>query len=976
MSFLQPHHGAISPGSHSTVERNHRILVVDDNEAIHDDFRKILGGDAETADFDAEEAAMFGGGVEAPKRGAFDMSFALQGAQALELVKAAVQAGQRYSVVFTDVRMPPGWDGLETAVRLWEADPDLQIVICTAYSDKSWDEMMEKIGHPERVLILKKPFDTIEVMQLAHALTEKWSLLQSSRSNLEQLEHTVNVRTWELQTAHHELEASEQRYRQLSASAPIGIFESDAAGSCLYVNPHWQKIAGLSLAEATGEGWHRIMHPEDSARVRNEWEKAVERGEEFNSEHRYRRLDGEMRWIHARSVVIRSEAGEVIGHVGTVEDITERKQVETQLSQARDAALESARLKSRFLANMSHEIRTPMNGVIGMTNLLLDTQLTPEQQDFAETIRASAEGLLTVINDILDFSKIEAGKMMFEELDFNLHDVVEGTLELLAKQAHAKGIELAGFVEPSVPTRLRGDAGRIRQVLTNLVSNAIKFTATGEVTIRVSCLEDKGRQCELQLQVNDTGIGIGPEAQKGLFEAFNQADVSTTRRFGGTGLGLAICKQLVERMHGRVGVESVPDRGSTFWFTLQLQKQEVRPESEDHGLVNQRILIIDDHFSRGQILQEYLAAWKMRSDLVGGAQALRHLRAAAEEKDSYPLAIIDADLPNVDRLALAREIKTDPQTAGTRLILLTEFGRRFDLTELRGAGISDCRFKPVRQSALFDCLTNTLLETAPPARAPVASSADTSSLHPERILIAEDNAVNQKVALGQLRKLGYRADAVGNGFEALQALSQVPYDIVLMDCHMPGMDGYEAAAAIRQREKGVHRTWIVAMTANAISGDREQCLAAGMDDYVSKPVRTTDLADALERARSRLAAQAEDNAVDPAALTELQSLPGERGERLLPNLIRLFIHNAPQALMDMQKALIAADAHAIEMAAHQLKGSSAQFGARRLQSLCGQLEKIGRAGSLQSAGELLTWTERELKRVINSLEPKLSLSTP
>jgi len=855
---------ASSRKTNPAVERNHRILVVDDNEAIHDDFRKILGADAAEADFDVEEAAIFGDNPTPSRRNGFEMSFALQGAQAFELVKAAVRTGQRYSVVFTDVRMPPGWDGLETAVRLWEVDPDLQIVICTAYSDKSWDEMMDKVGHPERVLILKKPFDTIEVLQLAHALTEKWSLLQSSRSNMEQLERTVSVRTQELQVAHHELQASEQRYRQLSSSAPIGIFESDAGGLCLYVNPHWEKIAGLSLAEAIGTGWHRVMHPEDDHRVRGEWENAVEQGQEFSSEHRYRRPDGEVRWIHARSVVVRSEAGEVIGHVGTVEDITERKQVEAEFSRAHDAALESTRLKSRFLANMSHEIRTPMNGVIGMTNLLLDTPLTGEQREFAETIRASGEGLLTVINDILDFSKIEEGKLMFEELDFNLHEVVEGTLELLANQAHEKRIGLAGLVEPSVPTRLRGDAGRIRQVLTNLVGNAIKFTTKGEVMVRVSCFAEEERCCALRLEVSDTGIGIAPESQKGLFEAFNQADVSTTRRFGGTGLGLAICKQLVERMHGDIGVESVPGKGSTFWFTLRLQKQEARPgaANRNHGPAGQRVLILDESLDR-------------------------------------------PDLPQ------------------------------------------------------------------PPAGAVTLAAKAVFPLRKERVLIAEDNAVNQRVALGQMRKLGYRAEAVGNGFEALQALAHIPYDIVLMDCHMPEMDGYEASTAIRQRENGSHRTWIIAMTANAIKGDREQCLAAGMDDYVSKPVSLGELAEALERAQNHLQKGDGECAVDSKAIAELQSLPGEGSEHFLANLIQLFVRGAPHAIADMRAAFNAADARGVGLAAHQLKGSCAQFGARRLQALCTQLEKSGGTGSLGCMGELVARIEGELCRVIDTLQPTL-----
>jgi len=547
----------------TTSEKPHRILVVDDNTAIHDDFRKILSTDSSATKLDAEEVALFGGSEAVTPHTLFNLSFASQGQEAFELIQSAFEVGERYSLVFMDVRMPPGWDGIETAVKLWGVDPDLQIVICTAYSDKSWEEMIEAVPNPERLLILKKPFDTIEVLQLAHALTEKWSLLQSSRHNLEEMERTVSLRT-------HELQVSEQRFRKLSAHAPIGIFETDASGVITYSNPQLQKIMGLSLHETLGDGWRRSIHPDDASRVFAFWQNVIDQGCESNFEFRYRTPADEVYWVHLRSMPLRSETGETTGHVGSVEDITDRKTIELDLARARDAAVQSGQLKSRFLANMSHEIRTPMNGVIGMTNLLLDTQLSGEQRDFAETIRSSAEGLLTLINDILDLSKIEAGKMHFEELDFNLYDVVEGSLELLSEQANLHKDELLSFIEPGTPTRLKGDTGRIRQVLMNLVGNAIKFTQSGEVVVRVSCKSENEMQCDLRFQVTDTGIGISPEAQQKLFEAFSQADASTTRKFGGTGLGLVICRQLIEKMHGSIGLESFPGAGSTFWFTARL----------------------------------------------------------------------------------------------------------------------------------------------------------------------------------------------------------------------------------------------------------------------------------------------------------------------------------------------------------------------------------------------------------------------
>jgi two-component system, sensor histidine kinase and response regulator len=673
------------------------------------------------------------------------------------------------------------------------------------------------------------------------------------KSHVDQLPLAVERALHEAQVRRERRDA-EARYRSLFESVPVGVFGTTPEGQILRANPTFVKMLGFrDVAQLQhlkpGALW---LNAEDFAR-RNAI--LLREGVIRDYDSHLRRADGSTFWC-AESLIAEYDpvSGRVTEFDGVAVEITDRKRVQQELAQARDAALETARLKSEFLANMSHEIRTPLNGIVGMSELLRDSELSSDQREFADLIGSSADALLIIVNDILDFSKISAGKLVFEEIDFELATVIETVVStLLVKRAEKKGLELILALDPKVPSFVRGDPVRLRQVLTNLLGNAIKFTERGEVVVSISLADVTDREVSLQFQVTDTGIGISAVAQRELFQPFHQADGSTTRVFGGTGLGLAISAQLVKLMGGKIELESELGKGSRFFFNLTFlrSKSDAATSTKYQTLSGLRVLVVDDNKTNRQIVERQIASWGIDSASVSsGSEALVALRESATDSP-FDIAILDLAMPGMDGLMLAQLIKTEPAIANTRLLMMSSLGSRGD-ADAASVPIEAWLTKPVKRSQLYDSLaglmTTEVAVVKPPADATRPEHPLTVKRRRFRILVAEDNLINHAVVTHQLRTLGYPADVVANGAEAVAAFAGGQYQLVLMDCMMPDMDGFEATGELRRREAetGQHTT-IVAMTANALEGDREKCLAAGMDDYLSKPVNMKELAKMLDR---------------------------------------------------------------------------------------------------------------------------------
>ncbi len=673
--------------------------------------------------------------------------------------------------------------------------------------------------------------------------------LTATNQQLQQANEHLTNELAERKLAEQALRDSQQRLSEvelaLNEHALVAI--TDQTGRIIYVNDKFCAISQFSRDELQGETFRLINSGFHSKAFFAQMWQTIGRGQVWQGEVKNRAKDGSAYWVETTIVPCLNAKGKPYQYIAIRTDITARRQNEIELASARDAALEAGRSKSQFLANMSHEIRTPMNGVIGMTGLLAETQLDSEQHDLVKIIRQSGDLLLTIINDILDFSKIEAGKLTFETLDFNLREVIEDTLEMLTETAQAKGLELLGLVASEVPHYLRGDAGRLRQILTNLLNNAIKFTERGEVVLRVAQAADS----MLRFEVTDTGIGISPGDQANLFQPFRQADGSNTRKYGGTGLGLAIARQLVDLMQGEIGVESVPGHGSTFWFTARFAASSpaLPPERAGDALAGLHVLVVDDHATNRRVLALQLENLQLRPQAVASGRAALELLASQRSKgDPFDLVILDMLMPEMDGLTLATAIRADSSLAPTRLVILSSLGHHRAGAGGKLAAVDAYLVKPIKQSKLYDSLAAVMQRhpgAASPAHVLPAPPAAAVPRHAARILLAEDNITNQKVALRLLAKLGYTADTVADGNEVLEALRRIPYDIILMDCQMPELDGYETTQRLRLID--ARPIYIIAMTAHAMEGDREKCLDAGMNDYIAKPVKSADLQAALSR---------------------------------------------------------------------------------------------------------------------------------
>jgi two-component system, sensor histidine kinase and response regulator len=832
---------------------------------------------------------------------------------------------------------------------------------------------------------------------------ERWLQLQVAFSNSDAhkdqaLCEVLATDVSELQSALDEAQRSERRLRIIMDQVPVTVSYIDADLHYRYINHAQELWLGKTEAEVAGRRIVDLVGAQVWADIEANFKLALT-GVSVPLERKRTDRSGNTVWHSGHHVPDINDEGVVVGVYTVFFDITQRalaeqalRQRENELLQAKESAENASRAKSEFLANMSHEIRTPMNGVLGLTELLLETPLDAQQRPFVETVRSSGESLLSILNDVLDFSKIEAGKLETEALDFDLYQAVEDVVQLMAPRAHSKGLELACSIDERLPTAVRGDPFRLRQVLSNLMGNAVKFTEKGEVVIEVLAQDAN----TLRINVRDTGIGIPAEILSRLFTPFVQADGSTTRRFGGSGLGLAICRSLVELMGGQIGAQSQQtldaSSGSTFWFTLPLvEAHTLPPVPHPGGLAGRRVLVVDDNATNRDILERHLSTGGMRcATAEHGLDALLQLRAAVAAGDPFELALVDMKMPVMDGIELATHMRADPQLSAVRLVLVTSLHSQDELARARAAGIAAYLSKPVRRQELFRALAQVTGEA--PETTTTAVNRPALPLIRARVLMAEDNGVNQVVARNMLKVMGCSFDIVQNGREAFEAVQKGGYDIVLMDCQMPVMDGYDATRAIRQWE-ATHRPSdaghmpipIVALTANALVGDAETCLAAGMNDHLAKPYSRKQLTSVMARwlpphlveggcqpeqggcgkPVPKVAAVEDDGdevlVLDQAALDNIRAV--DEDGSVLAEVVQMYLEEAPLQLGGLRHALGTCCGKDLARIAHALKSSSFNVGAKQLGEWCRDLERQGNEADFAQAAVSVNAIERLYKKL-------------
>ena len=798
---------------------------------------------------------------------------------------------------------------------------------------------------------------------------------------------------------------SEKKLKTLIANVPGITYRCayDSHWTMVFISDEVQRMAGYPASDFLNNqvrSFASIIHPEDVVPVEQAVAEGLRKNACYEIEYRIMRGDSEYLWVYDKGQGIYDAQGKLQWLDGVIIDIHARREAEEAYKkaiaelettnddlknisrQAADLARQAEQAnaaKSEFLANMSHEIRTPMNGIIGMSSLLLETELSTEQRQYADVVKNSCENLLSLINDILDFSKIEAGKLSLEQISFDLRPTLENAIEMMAIRAHEKKLELACMIDPETPSLLFGDPGRLRQIILNLVGNAIKFTERGEVVLSVSVAEEFDQEVVLRFAIKDTGIGVAPEHLPRLFTAFTQVDGSTTRKYGGTGLGLAISKQLTELMQGDIGVSSEPGKGSEFWFTARFLRQTDDKLSEDLPMADIRgirILVVDDHAINRLLVTNLLKSWGCRySEAEGGNAALKMLESAVDDGDPYFVALLDMLMPSMDGRDLCARIKNNPRLASTRLVLLTSLGQRGDAEWIHKAGFVGYLTKPLRQSQLHDCLA--MVVGMSEGRQTITSDLITRHRVLEahrrnvRILLVEDNLTNQEVALITLKKLGYRADLATNGEEAIRLLSEHNYSLVLMDCQMPVMDGFEATVNIRSGKCKVINSAvpIIAMTANAMQGDRERCLAAGMDDYIAKPVQPAELLEKLGSWLTKAAMSREMVAPDESvpALNMKEIFDEDElmtrlmeDQTLLQRIITAFFTDTPTHLQQLKKAVADQDYSQGRRLAHNIKGSAANVSAPALRQAALAVETLIKEEKFDQLPESMKQLEKQM----------------